>query len=59
MEIWRDIEGYKGLYMISSKGRVKSFHKGQERILRPGKTKDGYLYVDLYRNGKIKKNYIQ
>lgn len=22
-EIWRDIEGYEGLYQVSSKGRIK------------------------------------
>ena len=27
MEIWKDIEGYKGLYQVSNYGRVKSLEK--------------------------------
>lgn len=40
-EIWKDIEGYEGLYQVSSLGRVKSFHYHNgtnERILK-SKTK--------------------
>ena len=48
MEIWRDIEGYKGLYQISNKGRVKSLYKGSERILRPCIDGSGYMFVGLY-----------
>ena len=35
-EIWKDIEGYEGLYQVSNLGRVKSFPKktySKERIL--------------------------
>ena len=59
MEIWKDIEGYEGLYQVSNKGRVKSLNygrTGKEKILRPGKNNDGYLIVILYKNGK-KKNF--
>ena len=49
-EIWRDIDGYKGLYQISNKGRVKSLYKGSERILKPGWMTGGYLYVVLCKN---------
>lgn len=49
-EIWKDIEGYKGLYQISNKGRVKSLYNGSERILRPWINNDGYLNVKLYKN---------
>lgn len=51
-EQWRDIEGYDGMYQVSDLGRVRSLKFGKVRVLRPGKTKDGYLRVDLYRNGK-------
>jgi hypothetical protein len=27
MEIWKDVEGYEGLYQVSSEGRVKSLEK--------------------------------
>lgn len=50
-EIWHDIEGYKGLYQVSNKGRVKSLKWGKERILRPGINSSGYLLVKLCKNG--------
>ena len=53
-EIWRDIEGYEGLYQISNKGRVKSLKWGKERILKPGITGSGYLKVLLCKNRMIK-----
>lgn len=59
MEIWKDIPGYEGKYQASSLGRIRSldrqigtpgtvgckFMKG--RVLRPGPTKSGHLYVVL------------
>lgn len=64
-EEWRSIEGYEGLYEVSSYGRVKSvdryvkysdgriyLHKG--KILSPVKHKKGYLKVVLNCNGKCK-----
>lgn len=45
MEIWRDIQGYDGLYQVSSWGRVRSWYSC---ILHPEVTKKGYLRVDLY-----------
>lgn len=63
-EVWRDIEGYTGLYQVSSWGRVKSlermrwcgnggYYKMQERILKPSKNKK-YLRVYLYKEGAYK-----
>ena len=63
-EEWRPVVGYAGLYDASNFGRVRSlghwtknwrsncFKKG--RILKPGKKEDGYLYVILCKDGKIK-----
>ena len=54
-EVWRDIEGYEGKYQVSNKGRVKSlnYHRsGKEVILKQCKSKDGYLKVCLFKNGK-------
>lgn len=62
-EIWKDIPGYEGIYQVSDLGRVRSLDRiicridGENRrlngvILRPGKSKDGYLRVILWRNGK-------
>lgn len=58
-EVWRDIEGYEGLYQVSSWGNVKSLGNGKsnnknyckERILKAGKAKIGYLYVYLMKDG--------
>ena len=56
-EIWKDIPEYEGLYQVSNMGRVKSLkynRSGKEKILKFGKTKNGYLYVNLYKDGKVK-----
>ena len=57
MEEWRDIEGYEGLYQISSLGRVKSFPRPTTPggILKINKRKDGYCSVMLCKNGKTKR----
>ena len=63
MEIWKDIvydgEDYTNLYQVSNLGRVKSLGNGKsnnskERILRPGKTTNGYLKVCFCKDGKQK-----
>ena len=56
-EIWKDIIGYEGLYMVSNYGRVKSLNyhmTGKEKILKAGKSGDGHLIVYLYKNGTKK-----
>lgn len=61
IEEWKDIEGYEGLYQISSLGRVKSLnykHTGKEKILEPIKNRYGYLQVNLWKNGKGKTNRV-
>jgi hypothetical protein len=51
-EVWKDVNGYEGLYQVSNLGRVKSFIQNREHILSPAKTKKGYLYVRLFKNDK-------
>lgn len=53
-EIWRDITGYEGRYQISSFGRIKSFWRGAERILKAEISRNGYLRVDLRSHGSHK-----
>lgn len=64
-EIWKDIEGYEGLYQISSIGRVKvmprSFYSKanqiftvNEKFRRMNSDKDGYHAVVLTKDKKIK-----
>jgi len=45
-EIWKDIEGFEGLYQISNFGKVKSLHNRcgiKERILKP------YMFLSMQR----------
>ena len=51
-EEWRDIEGYEGIYQISSYGGVRSFKFNKTRILKPGIDTAGYEQVDLYKDRK-------
>lgn len=66
LEIWKDIRDYENLYKGSNWGRVKSLDRWVKsksgsvrlckgRILKPSTNKDGYLYVNLWKNGKGKK----
>ena len=57
MEIWKDIEGFEGLYQVSNLGKVKSLGNNKsrkEKILKPRSDKDGYLLVNLCKEGKRK-----
>lgn len=56
VEIWKDIEGYEGLYQVSNFGRVKSLPRNTTKggVIKPIKNKDGYLYIVLCQNGKVK-----
>jgi hypothetical protein len=53
-ELWRDVVGYEGLYMVSTFGRVKGYpRKGcQGRILKNGLNEKGYPCVNLSRAGE-------
>ena len=60
-EIWKDIDGYEGLYQVSNYGKVKSLgneFSRKEKILNFSKNKDGYLQVFLYKEGKRKNCYV-
>jgi hypothetical protein len=52
METWKNIEGYEGSYQVSNEGRVKSCKFGKEKILKPRKDTNGYLQVNLCKDGK-------
>ena len=59
-EVYKDIEGYEGLYQVSNLGNVKSLvnNKGvaREKILKTA-ISNGYKIVMLYRN-KTRKTYL-
>lgn len=54
MEQWRDIPGYEGLYKISNYGNVKSLYTTETKIVKQRPDKDGYLVIDLHRQGTKK-----
>ena len=56
-EIWKDIEGYEGIYQVSNLGNVKSLNyrrTGKEKMLKQIKDTGGYLLVKLSKNSKEK-----
>lgn len=54
-EIWKSVNGYAN-YEVSCFGRVRN--ATTERILKPGLNGPGYLYVNLYKDGKVKNHRI-
>lgn len=57
-EQWRDIDGYEGMYQVSSLGRVRSLKYGKTRVLRAYKNRYGYLKVFLWKYGKRHNIYV-
>ena len=57
-EIWAWISGYENFYKISTKGRIKSFYKNKETILKQNIVGYGYLRVHLCKNKQAKDLYI-
>ena len=56
-EIWRDIKGYEGKYMVSNTGKVKSLNynrTGKEGIMESHVNVYGYLRVKLCKDGRKK-----
>lgn len=51
-EIWKDIEGFNGAYMISNFGNIKSLLSN--KIIRQQKINSGYLIAHLRFNGNRK-----
>ena len=48
-EIWKDIEGYEGIYQVSNLGRVRTIHG---EIKHQSTNRDGYNQVSLTKGGK-------
>ena len=56
-EVWKDIDGYEGLYQVSNLGNVKSLRymgRNEKRNLTPKCNNAGRLWVELRGNGKPK-----
>lgn len=70
-EVWKDVEGYEGLYKVSSLGRVYSvprkFTRGNQKVAHYGKVidldssyedKDGYFRIVLVKDTKTWDVYV-
>ena len=65
LEIWRtavyDGEIYEGLYKVSNWGRILSLNyrnTGKADLMTPNTNTDGYLRVNLWKNGEYKTCYV-
>ena len=69
MEIWKDIRGYEGIYVVSNLGRVASLNRIQKdkngrevrykgKILLPHPNSTGYLRVQLKKNGTLEAYFV-
>lgn len=58
-ELWRDVPGYRGKYVVSSLGRVRGRTNIHGRpLLKPAKNAQGYLVLCLRKNGKGKTAFV-
>ena len=64
-EVWKDVVGYEGLYKVSDKGNVYSVERlnsrGRKiggRIMKPTPNTNGYLRVNLCKDGKTKSKLV-
>ena len=74
VEIWKDVVGYEGYYKVSNLGRVKGVERQftqfnsltknyntktlPEKIMKPHEDKDGYLKLQLTRDGEHNKFFV-
>lgn len=58
--MWRDIPGWEGYYQVSDQGEVMSLPRprAQLRVLRAAPVGNGYLAVNLHRNGSRKQRKV-
>ena len=53
-QIWKDINDFKGLYVVSNLGSIKSLITN--RILKTPINRYGYSYINFRKNKKITTN---
>ena len=64
-EIWKDVKGYEGLYMVSNHGNLKAkpkqvnysdgrSYKFEEKPIKCCENTNGYYYACLHKNGTVK-----
>jgi len=52
INVWKDVVGFEGYYKVSDKGEIYSVKSNKIRKL--SYKKNGYVYIDLYKDGKVK-----
>lgn len=68
-EIWKDVVGFEGRYMVSNTGIIKSLQRTvsnspttsrlvKERVMSHQDNGKGYCVVNLSKNGKVRKEYV-
>lgn len=66
-EIWKDVVGYEGLYMVSNMGRVMSTKRASNKYIGDylkntiksiSSNKAGYSFINMYKDGKCKSKYV-
>lgn len=64
-EVWKDIEGYEGLYQVSNLGRIKALQRlrkngrvRKEQILKNHAYENGYFKITLCDNTMKSKRYF-
>lgn len=53
-QVWKDIQGFEGLYEVSNFGNVRSLKYGKIKYLKPADDGNGYYFVNLSKNGIVK-----
>ncbi len=53
-EIWKEVEGYEGIYQVSSLGRIKRKLESGEMLIKISDAAHGYKRVSLKQDGKLK-----
>lgn len=56
LEIWKEIIGYSGIYVVNPQGKIKSLRT--KKIMRTHKNPLGYEFVRLSLSGKSKKHRV-
>lgn len=46
-EIWKDVQGYEGRYLISNTGKLKSYINNKEKLIKGHINPKGYLQYSL------------
>jgi hypothetical protein len=59
VELWRDVDGYEGEYMVSNKGRIMSLKDwNKPKILKPFFDHHGYKKINLLKNREMKQVFV-